>query len=115
MTDLILALILSGAAHCLLGSRKFGHISFRRQFAFWLITLSILTRFVKEQGWPGLLVVLLILDAGCAILMLSCAAWAPRAIGRFRAMPPEQRDQILAKVSPFVRERIAKGLGEDIA
>jgi len=86
-----------------------------RQIIFWLIFLAVSTAIVGKNGWTRPLVILLFINIGVAICSLCISGYAHRSIRRFGAMSPEQHEQAISKMPPFVRDRIAEDLKNDAA
>ena len=115
MKTTIIILLLAVAASYFLKPRRRAGSTLTRQIIFWLIFLSVSTVMVAQQGWPRALDILLCICFGIAICALGISAYARRSISRIGAMPPEQREQVLAKMPPVVRDRIVQGLSKDAA
>jgi hypothetical protein len=106
-------MVLASAASIFLQRRKRMGEMFGRQIVFWLIFLSVATAITAENGWPRRLVVLLFINAGIGIFSLWISRRARRSVKQFGSMSPEQREQALSKMPPFVRDRIVRDLKDD--
>ena len=109
---ILAALILASAAYHFLGLRRH---TLGRQIIFWLIFLAVSTAIVGKNGWTRPLVILFFINIGVAICSLCISGYAHRSIRHFGAMSPEQREQAMSKMPPFVRDRIVRDLKNDAA